>query len=324
MLAEELCRRVEGAEYFQWLLTRFTTPEELFGAVSLRGLEEDDYRRVTDHKLPTAHVAFLDEVFKGSSSILNTLLAILNERHFHNGREVVEVPLLGLIGATNELPDEDDLEALYDRFLVRLVVEPIREDFRFLQMLRAEPPGPPGATLSLDALRALQQQVKRVRVGDGVVRLLAEIRGSLAGRGIKPSDRRFRQSLEWLRARATLEGRSDVRAEDVAGLEHVLWHDPAERGEVQAVLHELLHGHEEEARRLLYQSRELEAYATRPWDSDELRSRAVVEAHTKLQQLLERMDRLLRDTEELGRRADSVREAREEVVEIQRKLLAGY
>src|SRR5215208_4530483 len=71
MLADELCRRIEGASYFQWLLTKFTTPEELFGAVSLKALEADDYRRVTSHKLPEAHIAFLDEVFKASSSILN-------------------------------------------------------------------------------------------------------------------------------------------------------------------------------------------------------------------------------------------------------------
>jgi MoxR-like ATPase len=324
MLAEQLCRRVAGADYFQWLLTRFTTPEELFGAVSLRGLEEDDYRRVTDHKLPEAHVAFLDEVFKGSSSILNTLLTILNERRFHNGREVRNVPLLCLIGATNELPDEDDLEALYDRFLVRLVTDPIQEDFRFLQMMRAEPPGPPRTAFTLDELREAISEARRVRLGDGVLRLLAEIRGALAARGIKPSDRRYRQSLDWLRARAHLEGRDEVRGEDVAGLEHVLWHDPSERGEVQAVLHELLHGHEEEARRLLFQSRELEAYAGRPWDSEELRTRAVVEAHTKIQQMVERLDTLVVEVEDLGRQTEAVGEAREQVLEIQRKLLAGY
>src|ERR671918_3071368 len=88
MLADELCRRIAGANYFQWLLTRFTTPEELFGAVSLKALEADDYRRVTSHKLPEAHVAFLDEVFKASSSILNAILTIINERLFHNGRQV--------------------------------------------------------------------------------------------------------------------------------------------------------------------------------------------------------------------------------------------
>ena len=76
MLADELCRRIEGADYFQWLLTRFTTPEEIFGAVSLKALEQDDYRRVTTRKLPEAHIAFLDEIFKANSSILNAILTL--------------------------------------------------------------------------------------------------------------------------------------------------------------------------------------------------------------------------------------------------------
>ena len=204
------------------------------------------------------------------------------------------------------------------------MTEPIREDFRFLQMLRAEPPGPPRATLTLDELREAISEARRVRIGDGVLRLLAEVRRALAAHGINPSDRRYRESLDWLRARAYLAGRDEVRGEDVAGLEHVLWHDPGERGEVQAVLHELLHGHEEEARRLLVQSRELEAYAGRPWDSKELRARAVVEAHTKIQQLLERLNVLVGEVDDLGRQTDAVCEAREQVLEIQRKLLAGY
>src|SRR5947209_16793973 len=101
MLADELCRRVDGARYFQWLLTKFTTPEEVFGAVSLKALEADEYRRVTTAKLPEAHIAFLDEIFKASSSILNALLTLLNERRFHNGRASIAVPLLTVFGAAN-------------------------------------------------------------------------------------------------------------------------------------------------------------------------------------------------------------------------------
>ncbi|HEY0840722.1 MAG TPA: AAA family ATPase, partial [Vulgatibacter sp.] len=108
-LAQELCSRIEGAEHFQWLLTRFTTPEELFGPVSLRGLEQDRYLRITAGKLPRAHVAFLDEVFKASSSILNTLLSVLNERRYDGGDGPSRVPLLFLVGAANELPEDEEL-----------------------------------------------------------------------------------------------------------------------------------------------------------------------------------------------------------------------
>src|ERR1700688_2261121 len=135
MLADELCRRIEGADYFQWLLTKFSTPEEIFGAVSLKGLEEDDYRRVTSHKLPEAHIAFLDAIFKANSSILNALLTIINERLFHNGRERVRVPLITMFGASNELPDEEELTALYDRFMLRFTVDYVVEEFRFLKMM---------------------------------------------------------------------------------------------------------------------------------------------------------------------------------------------
>ena len=156
MLADELCRRIEGANYFQWLLTKFSTPEEIFGAVSLKGLEEDDYRRVTLHKLPEAHIAFLDEIFKANSSILNALLTVINERVFHNGRERVQVPLITMFGASNELPDEDELTALYDRFMLRFMVDYISEEFRFLKMLEgAKPEARTVMTFAeLDAARA--------------------------------------------------------------------------------------------------------------------------------------------------------------------------
>src|SRR6202451_3766584 len=135
MLADELCRRIERANYFQWLLTKFTTPEEIFGAVILKGLEEDDYRRVTTYKLPEAHIAFLDEIFKANSSILNALLTIINERIFHNGRERVAVPLITMFGASNELPDEDELTALYDRFMLRFMADYITEEHGFIRMM---------------------------------------------------------------------------------------------------------------------------------------------------------------------------------------------
>src|SRR4249920_3794107 len=163
MLADELCRRIEGANYFQWLLTRFTTPEEIFGAVSLKALEQDDYRRVTNRKLPEAHIAFLDEIFKANSSILNSILTLINERLFHNGKEIARVPLLTLFGASNELPEEEELTALYDRFLLRFVVNYIAEDFRFLRMLEAGAAAERTA-ISLQELREMQSQVQSLSI----------------------------------------------------------------------------------------------------------------------------------------------------------------
>ncbi|MFQ5542498.1 MAG: AAA family ATPase, partial [Candidatus Binatia bacterium] len=245
MLADEICRRINGANYFQWLLTRFSTPEEIFGAVSLKALEQDEYRRVTLHKLPEAHIAFLDEVFKANSSILNAILTIINERTFHNGREIVSVPLLTLFGASNELPEDDELMALYDRFLLRFVVDYIVEDFRFLRMLETSSQAEQ-TTITLEELRTLQGQALKTTIPDYIYRTIADIRRELGKKNIRASDRRYRQSLSLLQAHSYLTGEDKVSEKDLFFLEHALWQDPGERPEVHSTIHELVFGYEAE------------------------------------------------------------------------------
>lgn len=119
----------ESSAYFEYLLTKFSTPEEIFGPLSIAELKQDRFRRNTQGYLPTVRMAFLDEIFKASSSILNALLTILNERIYHNGNEAQKVPLQALIAASNELPThQEELSALYDRFLVRSFVDYVNPD----------------------------------------------------------------------------------------------------------------------------------------------------------------------------------------------------
>jgi MoxR-like ATPase len=320
MLADEICRRCAGATYFQWLLTKFTTPEELFGAVSLRALENDDYRRVTAHKLPEAHIAFLDEVFKANSSILNAVLTLMNERRFHNGREVAEVPLISLFAASNELPEDDELQALYDRFLLRFVVDYIADDFRFVRMLQAKPVAEQ-TTVTLAELRELQALVRDVEIPQHVFRTLADLRRELGRRQIIASDRRYRQAISLLQAHAFLRGRDQIAEDDVFVLEHVLWHDPNQRDDVRAVIHQLLRGYEDDAKELLYQSQELRDYAQRQWESNEMRNRAVVEAHTKIRSILVKIGTLLDEVSSAGRPTDRVLAVKQEIEDIQQRML---
>jgi MoxR-like ATPase len=320
MLADEVCRRIDGARYFQWLLTRFTTPEELFGAVSLAALEHDDYRRITTHKLPEAHVAFLDEVFKASSSILNTILSVMNERRFHNGREVAPVPLLTLFAAANELPEDDELLALNDRFLLRFVVDYLEEDFRFLKLLQGRTPAT-RTVLPLDALETARAEAAGLPVPSEVLRALTDLRRELRRRNVVVSDRRWTQAVGVLRAHAYLAGRDAVADADVPFLEHVLWLDPAEREQVRATIRELLSGWEDEVRVLLYQSRELRDYAFRSWETDEQRTRAAVEAHSKLRTILGKVDQILSQARTGGRPVERVQDLRHEIARIQQEML---
>ena len=320
MLADELCRRIAGANYFQWLLTKFSTPEELFGAVSLRSLEQDDYRRVTDYKLPVAHIAFLDEIFKANSSILNALLTVINERIFHNGRERVTVPLITLFGASNELPDEEELTALFDRFMLRFTVDYIGEDFRFLKMLE----GTPAITrtvLSFAELDDLRSAAGAVELPGGILQAIAALRRDLAGQQIIVSDRRWRNALAILRAHALLNGRHRVSEDDLPFLEHVLRKDPEELPKVRDSLRRLVKGFEDEARELLIQGQELREYAERGWESDELRKRAVIEAHSKLANILLKFENLIRDAAENGRETADIEAMRAKVKEIQQAML---
>jgi MoxR-like ATPase len=217
----ELARRLHlafaGGRYFERLLTRYTVPEELFGPLSIRALEEDRYERQTAGFLPTATVAFIDEVFKANSAILNALLTLLNEREFDNGPRRERCPLVTAIGATNAIPDDEVGEAFLDRFLVRIPVAPVSAE-GFVALLSR----PPTSSVALaeddgrvspvsDAERAtLERAARAVRTGDEVLALLAEARARLAGDGAYVSDRRWVKILRLLGIAAAAEGRGEV------------------------------------------------------------------------------------------------------------------
>ncbi len=143
-LVRDLAAGLGGLRFFSWLLTEFSVPEELFGPLDISALEQGQYRRLTTSKLPEAELAFIDEVFKAGPAILNTLLSVMQERLFYNDGQPTPVPLVSLIGASNETPTgEQELEALrlrsgqalWDRFTVRLQVGYIQEPGNFVQML---------------------------------------------------------------------------------------------------------------------------------------------------------------------------------------------
>ncbi|HVA40766.1 MAG TPA: hypothetical protein VNF49_08885, partial [Candidatus Binataceae bacterium] len=149
----------------------------------------------------------------------------------------------------------------------------------------------------------------------------AELRRELGRQQIVVSDRRWRNSLDVLRAHALLAGRSRVSEEDLGFLEHVLWKDPEEHPKVRDAIHRLVKGYEEQARELLIQSQELREYAERGWESEELRNRALVEAHTKIANILIRLDNLVREAADSGRTVGGVEAMRSQVKEIQQSML---
>ncbi len=214
----EAVRRVAGAfggRYFEYLLGRFTEPSEIFGPVDLRKLKEGLVETETRGMLPEADLAFLDEVFLGSTAILNTLLGLLNERHFRRGHTRVQVPLRVCVGATNDLPDDITLAAFADRFLTHVFVEPIADPLLedllgagwALERARPQPVG-------LEHLDALAGAARGASL-DAVRPLLARAIRSLRGAGIALSDRRAVKTQKLVAAAAVLDGRATPTAADL-------------------------------------------------------------------------------------------------------------
>ena len=232
-LARRLHRAFDGARYFERLLTRFSTPEELFGPLSLKALEDDRYERLTEGYLPTASIAFLDEVFKANSAILNALLTLLNEREFDNGSRRTRTPLISVVGASNEVPVDEALMAFYDRFLVRVPVAAVSDaaftDLLALQAASAEP----AQALTRDELAGWLTQRDAVVLGKDVVAHLHTLRGVAAAQGITVSDRRWRQLVGLLRSAAFTEGRAQVDALDLWLLPYVVAQQPQQVAALQ-------------------------------------------------------------------------------------------
>ena len=238
VLSSMLGEIVEGSHYFQHLLTPFSTPEELFGVLSLKDLEQGIYKRNVTNMLPEAHFSFIDEIFKANSAILNSLLTLINERVYYNNGVPIPSPLLTIVGSSNEYIEEGEgLEALFDRFLLRYEVNYIREEDLFIAMLKDQNPVQI-PKMTLHELYDHQARVAKINISDTIYKTIAKIRQSLHDAGIRPSDRRFKQSLSILKAKAYLAGRTEVLRADLSILANILWETIDQKSATQEIINE--------------------------------------------------------------------------------------
>lgn len=241
MLAKSVCELLEG-QFFYYLLTRFTTPEELFGPLSLKALQQDNFHRKVDGYLPTAHVAFLDEIFKSNSSILNSLLTVLNERKFHNGNIVEHVPLVSVFGASNEMPEESEsLEALYDRFLFRCSVRYVQDESNFADLIFDDiSPVVSSCKLSPIHINKVQARARSIGIDDDVKKIILGLRHEMNAKGIELSDRRWKKMINVLRIAASSIGHHTVDRSMVLLLQHMSWDRPEQKEYLKKILMELI------------------------------------------------------------------------------------
>lgn len=302
----------EREAYFQWLLTKYTTPEEVFGPPSLSDLVESGvYRRNVTRKLPRANVAFLDEIFKANSAILNALLTIMNERLFFNndddGNE--SVPLSSIFAASNEMPEGDDLWAMWDRLHFRFSVKPLADSGNFVRMLSGVREAVPEKIVTWQDILTAQNEAAQVVLTDEIFEAMKTLRDLLKAQGVEPTERRFNESLDIIRAEAYLDGCAVAEIDHMRILRHVLWSLPDHQRIVERVILELANPLDKEASELLERVEGLEAdldKAIKESDNPKELGKRAVEIYAKLNKSKSAMDDLTVRCEAASRKSDEL------------------
>ena len=277
MVAKQLKTAFRDAQSFEYLMSRFSTPDEIFGPVSIQKLKTSDtYERAMEGYLPTADVVFLDEIWKAGPAIQNTLLTVINEKIFRNGNREMHLPLKLLVAASNELPAKGEgLEALWDRFVIRIESRPIKLEKNFRAMLldsHADFLGPTDFTDSTDfsgftgglghadfadnadfsdlkitseEYAEWTERIDKIGVKIEVLDAISAIRKSLRAvnvdeaaerRNIYVSDRRWKNIVRLLRTSAFMQDREEVDICDLLPIYHCLWQEPEERDAIRNIV----------------------------------------------------------------------------------------
>lgn len=265
MVARQLKTAFRDAQSFEYLMSRFSTPDEIFGPVSIQKLKTSDtYERAMEGYLPTADVVFLDEIWKAGPAIQNTLLTVINEKIFRNGNREMHLPLKLLVAASNELPAKGEgLEALWDRFVIRIESRPIKLEKNFRAMLLESHADFSGSTgilghadfadnadfsdlkITAEEYAEWAEKICKIGVKEEVLDAISAIRKSLRAvnvdeaaerRNIYVSDRRWKNIVRLLRTSAFMQDREEVDICDLLPIYRCLWQEPEERDAIRNIV----------------------------------------------------------------------------------------
>ena len=238
----------QGSKYFGYLLSPTTDPSELYGPVAVSKLLKDEYTRDTSGYLPDCNVAFLDELFRGSSAVLNSLLQILNERTFNNGSKAIDTEIQSIVAATNSFPTEESLQAFCDRFLFRPTITGLKSPVHKRKLMQWAVSQDPETSrpvvkslLSYEDLLELQNQASTADVSEEFIDDFAEVLDMLESRGITVSDRRRVQILKFMKGWAVVQGETEVHASMLhQTLKHIIYTNPDEIEDINEVVKQVI------------------------------------------------------------------------------------
>ena len=323
----ELCGRIENANYFQWMLNKTSDPSEILGPFSVKEMENDKFMRITTGKLPEAHIAFMDEVFKSNAPTLNALLTIMNEHIFYNDGKPVEVPLISMFGASNEPPEDESLDAMYDRFIFRMNVQYIHDAANKKRMHSNYVDNRAGllnlvnkTTITLEEVQALQAAAKAVKVPKDIINKFIRLISDLDRQAVHISDRRQNECFKVMQGSAVLAGRNSVTLDDFKSLVYVLWEKEEHIPLIESSILKMVNPYDDRFKELKENFNQVKTDIESITDSSQ-KSKKAIESKGVIEKIASKTNKLINEATKNGKDVAEFIEFRDNMVKYNQELI---
>ena len=323
----ELCGRIENANYFQWMLNKTSDPSEILGPFSVKEMENDKFMRITTGKLPEAHIAFMDEVFKSNAPTLNALLTIMNEHIFYNDGKPVEVPLISMFGASNEPPEDESLDAMYDRFIFRMNVQYIHDAANKKRMHSNYVDNRAGllnlvnkTTITLAEVQALQAAAKAVKVPKDIINKFIRLISDLDRQAVHISDRRQNECFKVMQGSAVLAGRNNVTLDDFKSLIYVLWEKEEHIPLIESSILKMVNPYDDRFKELKENFNQVKTDIESITDSSQ-KSKKAIESKGVIEKIASKTNKLINEATKNGKDVAEFIEFRDNMVKYNQELI---
>ena len=323
----ELCSRIENGKYFQWMLNKTSDPSEILGPYSIKEMENDKFMRITTGKLPEAHIAFIDECFKANAPVLNILLPIMNEKIFYNDGKPNNIPLMTMIGASNEGPEDESLNAFYDRFLFRINVHYVKDAANkkrmytnFINNRRGLGNLTSKTTITIEEIQALTEASKSIAVPKEIINKFVKFINDLDKQTIHISDRRQNECFKILQASAIVHGRQQVGIDDFKSLIYVLWDKEEQIPLIESTITKMINPFDDKFKGFKDNFNIIKKDIESCTDENE-KSNKSLEAKGSIEKLTSKLNKLINDASKNGKDIKEFTDFRDEMVAYSNKIV---
>ncbi len=321
-ISKAVCNRIENSKFFEWMLNKSSDPAEILGSFSIKGMENDEFRRNTVGKLPEANIAFIDEVYKSNSPTLNALLTIMNEHIFYNNSKPVQVPLISMFAASNEPPEDDTLLALHDRFLFRIKVDYVHNASGKKKMFNNYIYERAGinvndnfTTVTIDEINALQNKSKSIPISKNIINEYISFLANLQkNANISVSDRRANEGLKVLQGSAVLHNRNSVQVEDFKALKYVLLSKDDDEAYIDAELNKITNPYDDDFAKYQVQFNEIKDRIEHASDDKE-KNQIFLQYQNSMKNIIARLNKLINNASANGKDVKEYSDFRDNILQ---------